>query len=72
VAARYLTAAGVGRVVVEDESVAAFARGIDPAVEIAVGEGTLRAQESLGARDPVAASFVAGAHAALEALRRIV
>ena len=76
VAARYLAGAGVGRVRVASEAVAAEARAIDAGVGVEIvpslGPGGRSAPSLLTLRDPSADSVALGAHTALVALRRVL
>jgi hypothetical protein len=76
VAARYLAGAGVGRLRVASEAVAAQARAIDGGVAVEVDASLGTAGRSLPSflalRDPSADSVAQGAHTALVALRRVL
>ena len=76
VAARYLAGAGVGRVRVVSEAVAAQARAVDGGVRAEVdgslGPGGRVVPSFLGLRDPSADAVALGAHTALAALRRVL
>jgi len=73
VAARYLAGAGVGRIRVRAERIAAIARAIDPAISVEVihaGEADLRGLgEASDLHDSAAQAVERGARFALAALR---
>jgi hypothetical protein len=71
VAARYLAGAGVARLRVADEAVAAAARGIDASVKVDVDASLAgdRADAPSELVDPTARAIGAGALAALRAIR---
>jgi len=71
VAARYLAGAGVARLRVGDEAVAAAARGIDASVKLDVDASLAvdRADAPAEIADPTARALAAGALAALRAIR---
>jgi hypothetical protein len=76
VAVRYLAGAGVGRLRVQTEDLAAMARGVDPDVAVEVGadppdDGREDATLS-GIEDPVASEVARGALTALRALRGVI
>ncbi len=71
VAARYLAGAGVARLRVGDEAVAAAARTIDASVKVEVDPSLAvdRADATAELQDPTARALGAGALAALRAIR---
>jgi hypothetical protein len=72
-AVRYLAGAGIGRLRVADESLAAAARAVDPAVTVDVVPGLagdVDRAETFDLEDEAARAVAAGALAALRALRR--
>lgn len=69
VATRYLAGAGVGRLLVPEESLAATARSIDPLVRVELGSTADDDRaDGYDLRDPSARAVARGARAALLAL----
>jgi hypothetical protein len=71
VTARYLAGAGVSRLRVADQAIAAAALGIDASVQVEVDPSLAvgRADEPAELSDPTARALGAGALAALQAIR---
>jgi hypothetical protein len=72
VATRYLAGAGIGHICVKAPALASVARGVDPTVQVTVdpGLGVGAALAPFALRRTAAAELAAGAHLALEILRR--
>jgi hypothetical protein len=72
VAIRYLAGAGIGHICVKTPALASVARGVDPTVQVALdpGLGVGVALAPFALRRPAAAELAAGAHLALEILRK--
>jgi molybdopterin/thiamine biosynthesis adenylyltransferase len=72
VATRYLAGAGVGRLRVKNASLATTAHAVDPTVQVEV-DSLLELSDASAPfvwRDPAAAELAAGAHLALDLLRK--